>query len=151
MVPKNQFRMRPTGEYETANLCIPFRFLALMLNRIFDRSNGKYYKISWVPVIYFVATQGTIFNWADIISNILYSCISAVLGGISQTEFYMSSCLIDCILCIQEFPALNCQWDKTKNPVYSTYQLFWAHKYFSHYKSICEDFIMPLYKLNFLT
>ena len=104
-------------------------------------------------MIYFVATQGTIFNWADIISNSLSSCISAVLRGVSQkkSEFYMSSFLIDCILCIQQFPTLNFQWDKAKTHVYSAYQLFWEHKYFNHYKSICEDSIMPLYRLIFLT
>ena len=63
----------------------------------------------------------------------------------------MSSFMVDCILCKQQFPALNCQWDKTKNPVYSAYQLFWAHKYFNHYKSIYKYFIMLLYRLTFLT
>ena len=100
MAHGKQFRMRPTGEYETANLCTPYRLLALMLNMIFGRENGKCYKISWVQVIFFVATEGTIFNWANIISNSLSSCISTVLGGISKnkSEFYMSSFLIDCIL-----------------------------------------------------
>ena len=123
-----------------------------MLNRIFGRANGKFYKIGWVLVIYFVATRGTIFNWADIVSHSLSSCIIIALGGVSQNklEFYMSSFLVDYILCTHQFPALNCKWDKTKTPVYSAYQLFWAHKYYSSYKNICEDFIMPLYKLIFL-
>ena len=62
----------------------------------------------------------------------------------------MSSILVDCILCTQSFPYLKCQWDKDKSPVYDSYQLLWEHKYFSHYKNICEDFIMPLYTLIFL-
>ena len=67
---------------------------------------------------FFVATQGTIFNWANIVSNSLSSCISAALGGVSQnnSEFYMSSFRIYCILCTQPFPAFKCQWDKTKTP-----------------------------------
>ena len=63
----------------------------------------------------------------------------------------MNSFLIDCILCTHQFPTLNYNWDKTKTPVYSSYHLFWAHKYHSSYKNICEDFIIPLYKLIFLT
>ena len=59
--------------------------------------------------------------------------------------------MLDCIFCTQSFPALKCKWDKAKSPVYDAYKLLWAHKYFNHYKSICEDFIMPLYKLIFLT
>ena len=46
--------------------------------------------------------------------------------------------------------ALKCQWDKDKSPVYVPYQLLWDHTYFSHYKSICEDLIVLLYRLIFL-
>ena len=62
----------------------------------------------------------------------------------------MGSILIDCILCMQPFPALKFQRDKDKSPVYAAYQLLWAHKYYNHYKNICEDFIMLLYTLIFL-
>ena len=62
----------------------------------------------------------------------------------------MSLVLIDCILCTQSFPMLKCKWDKDKSLVYAAYHLLWAYKYFSHYKSICEDLIMPLYRLIFL-
>ena len=101
MVPEKQFHTRPSREYETAHLRTPYRLIALMLNRIFWRANGKHYKLSWVPVIFFVATQGTIFNSANIISNSMSSCTSVALGGVSQkkSDFYMSSFLIDCILC----------------------------------------------------
>ena len=34
--------------------------------------------------------------------------------------------------------------------MYVAYKLFWAHKYYSRYKEICENFIMPLYTLIFL-
>ena len=34
--------------------------------------------------------------------------------------------------------------------MYAAYKLFWAHKYYIHYKDICENFIMPLYTLIFL-
>ena len=64
MILENSFRTRPSGEYETTSLNTPYRLIALMLNGIFRRPNGKNFKIGWVPVIFFVATQGTIFNWA---------------------------------------------------------------------------------------
>ena len=106
------------------------------LNRIFGRANGKSFKFGWIPVIYYVATQGTIFNWASIVSNSSSSCISATLGGVSQKkfEFYMSSILIDYILCTQSFPALKFHWDKDQAPVYVAYKLFWAHRYYNYYK-----------------
>ena len=153
MIPGKNFRTRPSREYDTFTLQTPYRFIALMLNRIFGRAHGKSFKIGWIPVIFFVATQGTIFNWENIVANNLFACISTALGGVSQkkSEFYMSSILIDCILCTQSFPALRCNWEKDRTPVYAAYKLLWAHKYHSYYREICDHFIIPLYTLIFLT
>ena len=52
MIPGKNFRTRPSGEYETSTLHTPYRFIALMLNKIFGRANGKSFKICWVPVIF---------------------------------------------------------------------------------------------------
>ena len=96
--------------------------------------------------------QGTIFNWEDIVANSLSSCIVAALGGLTQRkyEFYMGFFLIDCILYTHSFPNLNYDWYPTKTPVYSAYQLLWAHKYLSFYKDIYEYFLIPLYEFIFL-
>ena len=125
---------------------------SLMLNKIFGWENGKLYKMSWIPLIYHVAMQGTIFNQANIVANSLSSCAAAAQGGLTQrkSEFYMGSYLIDCILCLHQFPKLNCDWDHTKAPVYAAYNILWDHKYASYYKMICEEFIMPLQQLIFL-
>ena len=64
LMPGKKFRTRPTGEYDTASLRTPYRFISLMLNRIFGRAHGKSFKLEWVPIIFCVATRGTIFNWA---------------------------------------------------------------------------------------
>ena len=110
LMPGKNFRTRPTGEYDTASLRTPYRFIALMLNRIFGRAHSKSFKLEWLPIIFYVATQGTVFNWANIVSNSLSACIASALGGVSQkrSEFYMSSILIDCILCNQPFPNMRC-------------------------------------------
>ena len=152
-IPGKNFWTRPSGEYDTATLQNPYRFIALMLNRVFGRARGKSFKLGWIPIIFYVATLGTIFNWENIVSNSFSSCISSALGGVSEkkSEFYMSSILVDCILCTQSFPALRCNWDRDRTPIYTAYKLFWAHKYYNHYKEICEHFIMPLYTLIFLT
>jgi len=86
MIPGKKFPTRVSGEYEISTLRTPYRFIALMLNKIFGRVNGKSFKMGWIPVIYFVATQGTIFNWASLVSNSLSACISAALGGVSQKK-----------------------------------------------------------------
>ena len=56
LMPGKNFRTRPTGEYDTASLRTPYRFIALMLNRIFWRAHGKRFKLEWVPIIFYVAT-----------------------------------------------------------------------------------------------
>ena len=124
MILGRNFRTRPSGEYDTSTLWTPYRFIALMLNRIFGRAHEKRFKIGWIPIIFYVATQGTIFNWSNIVSNSLSACISTSLGGVSQkkSEFYMSSILIDCILCTQSFPALICNWERDRTPVYTAYK-----------------------------
>ena len=66
LMPGKNFRTRPTGEYDTASLRTPYRFISLMLNRIFGRAHGKSFKLEWVPIIFYVATQGTVFNWANL-------------------------------------------------------------------------------------
>ena len=83
MVPGKNFRTRPSREYETVNLRTPYILIALMLNKIFRRENGNNFKLIQVPVIFLVATQGTIFNWANIVSNSFSSCINVALGGVS--------------------------------------------------------------------
>ena len=147
MIPGKNFQTRPSREYDTTNLRTPYRFIVLMLNRIYGRAHRRIFKLEWVPIIFYVSTQGIVFNWENIVSNSLSACIVSALGGVSQKkyEFYMSSILIDCILCTQPFPNLRCMWDRDRTPVYTAYKLLSAHKYYSHYKEICEHFIMPLY------
>ena len=48
------FRQRASGEYETTSLYTPYRLVALMLNRIFNRANGKFYKMGWAHLGCFV-------------------------------------------------------------------------------------------------
>ena len=131
---------------------IPFRIIALLLNRIFCRANGTIYKLNQVPLIYYTSFEGTIYNWEDFISDSLSSCVAAAYGGLTQkrAEFYMSSYLIDYILSRHPFPKLGCIWNKTEAPVSVAYQILWAHKYVGYYKLICEEFLIPLYWIIFL-
>ena len=75
MVSRKQLRQKGTGEYETGSLRPPYMLISLMLNRIFGKENGKMCKLIWIPLIYHVALESTIFNWVDIVSSSLSSCI----------------------------------------------------------------------------
>ena len=56
LMRRKNFRTRLTGEYDIASLRTPYRFITLMLNRIFGRAHGKSFKLEWVPIIFYVAT-----------------------------------------------------------------------------------------------
>ena len=56
LFPGRKFRTSPTGEYDTVSLRTPYRFISLMLNRIFGRAHGKSFKLEWMPIIFYVAT-----------------------------------------------------------------------------------------------
>ena len=62
----------------------------------------------------------------------------------------MPSFLVDCILYRHQFEGLKCTWKGGKAPIYTAYHLLGSHKYHNHYQVICEEFLMPLYKLIFL-
>ena len=56
LLSRKQFRTRATGEYDTASLRAPYRFIALMLNMIFGRAHGRFFKLEWMLIIFYVAT-----------------------------------------------------------------------------------------------
>ena len=74
------YRYRPTGEYDTTSLRAPYRFIALILNRILGGAHGRLFKFEWIPIMFHVATQGTVFNWSSLVSSSLSSWVAATLG-----------------------------------------------------------------------
>ena len=62
MIDGNFFRNNKSGEYETTHLKTPCRLIVLLLNRIYGRANGKFYKFRWIALIYHIAMKGTVFN-----------------------------------------------------------------------------------------
>ena len=80
------FRHKQSAEYEIAHLQTPFRIIALMLSRLYGRVDGKLYNFGWIPLMYYVAMEGRIFNWADILSRNLAKCIKAAQEGLQQRK-----------------------------------------------------------------
>ena len=81
-----------------------------MISKVYGRDDGKTYNFGWIPLMYYVAMEGTIFNWADIATRNLSKCVKAAQEGLKQKKsyFFMSSFLIDCILFRHRFEKLNC-------------------------------------------
>ena len=123
MTEGKTFRHKQLGEYEKTNLQTPFRLIALMLSRLYGRCDGKTYIFGWTPLMYYVAMEGTVFNWVDISTKNLSKGIKAAQEGLKQSklEFFMSSFLIDCILYKHRFEKLDCIWIEGKAPIYIAY------------------------------
>ena len=47
MLQGKHYRHMPTGDYDIASLRAPYRFIALMLNQIFGRAHGRFFKLEW--------------------------------------------------------------------------------------------------------
>ena len=83
-----------------------------MLSRLYGRCDGKTYNFGQIPLMYYVAMEGTIFNWEDIATKKLSKSIKSSQEGLKQSksEFYMSSFLLDCIIYRHKFEKLNFVW-----------------------------------------
>ena len=82
MVAGNNFKYKKSGEYKTTHLRTPYRLIVLLLNKIYGRANGKFYKFGWIPLIYHIAMKVTVFNWDDIIAKNLSTSIKAAQEGL---------------------------------------------------------------------
>ena len=100
VVEGKTFRHKQYEEYKTTHLHTPYRVIVLMLNRIYGRADGKFYKFWWIPLMYHIAMEGIVFNWSNIIARNLSTFIKAAQEGLwlGKFEFHMSSFLVDCIL-----------------------------------------------------
>ena len=53
-----------------------------MISKLYGRADGKKYNFGWIPVMYYVAMEGTIFNWVDIATRNLSKGIKASQEGL---------------------------------------------------------------------
>ena len=82
MTEGKTFRHKQSGESKIASLLSPFILIALMLSRMYDRCDGKTYNFGWIPHMYYVAMEGTVFNWADIATQNLSKIIKVAQEGL---------------------------------------------------------------------
>ena len=82
----NTFRHKQSGEYQMNHLQTPFRIIALMISKLKGRANGKTYNFGWIPLMYYVAMEGTIFNWEDIATRNLSKCVKEAQEGLKQNK-----------------------------------------------------------------
>jgi hypothetical protein len=105
----SKFRVDTHGVYATTYLNKYTVYVAIMLCRIFRKTNPFHFPVEWVP---FLAEdlEGYTFNWSKILSENLAQEVSnyrvAKYKG-QPVAFYMSAYIIDVVCFMTPFPLMN--------------------------------------------
>ena len=70
-----------------------------MMNCLYSRAYIDVFHGTWVPIMYAVATKGTVFNWASILASALRTNIATAKHPETDQplEFYMASYLLNAV------------------------------------------------------
>jgi hypothetical protein len=80
-----------------------------MLCRLYGELDAQKFRMTWVPLLYYVADVGSTFNWVDILSSSLEEALK-VGKNITPREFlsfHMSSYLLDVMCICHSFPQMG--------------------------------------------
>lgn len=127
-------------------------YVVALDSRLYGEKDATHLKEAWVPLLYTIVKEGSVFNWSSILSLTIMDAIARVRyhTPVNPPEFYMSSYLIY-IVCAaaNHFPGMGWKWAPTEPPVQVYCQDLWEHKYIRHYTRICDHFMAPLYTMIF--
>lgn len=147
-----KFRVRTDQAYKTEGLCKVYQLIAVMMSQLYGKGERDVFFGTWVPLMYVVATQGTIFNWVSILSSSLRTNIATAKSPPLEQppEFYMSSYLLDVVCSRCYFEHWSCNWDTSvAQPIHCHYKVLWDTTYRSMLDVISETFIIQLYQILF--
>jgi hypothetical protein len=80
--------------------------------------DAQKFKVSWVPLIHYITTSRSSFNWDDILSSTLTQAISATkhMAPRKYPIFHMSSYLLDIMCLVHAYLEMGWDW-KPRNPL----------------------------------
>ena len=119
-----------------------------MLCRLFGRPNINKFSLEWLPLLD-AATNATIMDWAQILSDNLASVILGYRTKRSFTSrvyppFFLSAYVMDDICFVSDFPIMGWKWN-VQNPLpIQVYQKYYGNPISSH---ISTRFVMELCSL----
>jgi hypothetical protein len=102
-----------------------------MICRCYGELDAQKFKMSWVPLIYYIIVIGSTFSWDNILSFVLggSTCNNkAQLQG-SFLIFHMSSYLLDVMCVVHAYPQMGWAWKPSDPPIHIYYKVLWEHKY----------------------
>jgi hypothetical protein len=103
------FKTRNSKDYPIKLLRLPYQYNATMICRLYGDLDSQKFKVSWVPLIHYIITFGSSFNWVDILSSTLAQKISVTkhmdLG--KYPKIYISSHLKDMMCLVHAYPEMG--------------------------------------------
>jgi hypothetical protein len=115
-----KFTSQSNGWYGTVNLREPYIYLMALICRLHGEKDCSEFSKAWIPLAYTVAISGSSFNWGEIISKQLSTCVQqaqTTKEGEVPT-FHEASYLLDIIYTRNVFVGMNLNWHVAKLPVH---------------------------------
>ena len=140
------------GMYATGSLCSPYCFFATMLCRLFGKPDINKFSSEWLPLLD-VATNATIMDWAQILSDNL---ASAILGYRTKRSFaqrvyppfFLSAYVMDTICFVSDFPIMGWKWTmQNPLPIQFYHKVLWESKFIPHFYKIFHGVILPIQRM----
>jgi hypothetical protein len=80
----------------------------LPCSRLYGEKDVQHFKLEWVPILYQITKEGSIFNWDQILSANIQQAINKTLESPLRycVGFLMSSYLVD-VVCAKKYFSIN--------------------------------------------
>jgi hypothetical protein len=146
----SKFRADTHRNYATASLNEYMVYVAIMLCRLFGKTNPCHFPAKWVPFLE-EASEGYTFNWSKILSNNLAQEVSNYRVARSKGQlvsFYMSAYIMDTIFFVTPFPLMNWSWNITyPEPIHEYHSVLWEENAKNAFYEICHFIVIPMHKM----
>jgi hypothetical protein len=111
-VPGKKFKTRASNDYPTNLLRPPYQYAVAMLSRLYGEPDAQKFRVSWVPLIYYITTSRSVFNRANILSSTLARATSAAkhMAPGKYPSFHMVSYLLDMMCIIHTYTEMGWAW-----------------------------------------
>lgn len=137
--------------YATGSLCSPYCFSIAMLCRLFGKPDINKFSSEWLPLAD-AATNATIMNWAQILSNNLDAAIleyrrKRSIASRVYPPFFLSAYVMDAICFVPEFPIMGWRWTvQNPLPIQIYHKVLWESNFIPHFFKIYHGVILSIHK-----
>ena len=120
--------------------------MVILLARILGRKYASSFPNKWVLITHQIMSNGSIFNWGEIISSNLDSQLKKAH---KDHDLYMDSYLMDVMCASREYLVMGWKWDPSKSSIHVYCKILWENKYNEDYERICNGLFTHIHQVLF--